>query len=207
MKKIQYVVGLQFGDEGKGLTVQHLCKEALNRGEKPIVMRYCSGPQAGHTVFYNNICHTFSSFGSGTLLGIPIYLYPLTNCLIDPIALKAEYDVLVSKGITPKFKLSKSCTVITPYHVIVNRNNEEALQNGTCGCGIWWALEDGFDFTDDPIYILNSVKRIYKLKTQEKLENAFIEAWDFLKSHFCSLDQLEEYDTYIFESCQGLALD
>ena len=42
MKK-QIVLGTFFGDEGKGSTVQWLCKEAIDRGEKPIVIRFSGG--------------------------------------------------------------------------------------------------------------------------------------------------------------------
>ena len=76
--------------EGKGKTVQYLCKEAINQGKKPLVVRYCSGPQASHTVVHDNITHVCSSFGSGVLLGVPTLIDGIQVTLIDPIALKSR---------------------------------------------------------------------------------------------------------------------
>lgn len=207
-KKIQYVVGMNFGDEGKGVTTQYLCQEAIKRGEKPLVIRYCSGPQAGHTVVHNNIWHTFSSFGSGTLLGVSTYIYPLNEqTLIDPIALKAEYDVLEQKGITPEFYVSSDCTVISPYHVIANKNDDESIKNGTCGCGIWWAFEQCLNLDCDPIIILSGSRTKYSLPVNKELEEEFLRCFDFVKEHVWYPTDLMQFDTYIFESAQGLLLD
>lgn len=212
MAKIQYVIGLGFGDEGKGNTVQYLCKESIRKNEKCIVVRYCSGPQAGHTVFNNGITHVCSSFGSGVLLGIPTYIYPLYNqTLIDPIALKAEYDVLVQKGITPEFYIHPDCILITPYDVIANRSDKEALENGTCGCGIWWATQNPAIIGTCSLYpndldeLLEMSRKRWNLKQNISLETAFKEAISFIEPH---LDMfVPNYDTYIMESAQGLLLD
>ena len=64
------VIGLGFGDEGKGITTSYLCKKL--EGTK-IVVRFNGGHQAGHTVVFNGKRHIFSSWGSGTLQGIPTY--------------------------------------------------------------------------------------------------------------------------------------
>ena len=56
-KKI--VLGSLFGDEGKGTVVQWLCKEAIADNKKCVVVRFCGGPQAGHTVTHNGITHEF----------------------------------------------------------------------------------------------------------------------------------------------------
>ena len=61
------VVGLQFGDEGKGLLTNFLCQESPNS----LVVRYSGGQQAGHTVVLDGKQHVFSNFGSGTLNGNP----------------------------------------------------------------------------------------------------------------------------------------
>ncbi len=59
------VIGLGFGDEGKGITTDYLCSRANN----PLVIRFSGGQQAGHTVVNKFGKHTFSNFGSGTLRG------------------------------------------------------------------------------------------------------------------------------------------
>ena len=214
MKEIKYVLDFTWGDSGKGKTVQYLCQEAINQGKKPLVIRYCSGPQASHTVMHNGITHVCSSFGSGVLLGVPTYIDK--EALIDPIALKAEYEVLENKGINPIFKFSHNCRIITPYDVIANRQNEESLANGTCGCGVWEtinrlmkksSLKIPIYGNDEEIYqVLGKISDFYKLERNEILENEFINALDFILTksiHF----SLNNYSIYIMESSQGLLLD
>ena len=80
MKHPKIVIGLGYGDEGKGRTVDYLCSQNPNS----IVVRFSGGQQAGHTVMTNGIKHIFSNYGAGTLQGCPTYIsehatiYPLT---------------------------------------------------------------------------------------------------------------------------------
>ena len=214
MRKLSYIVGLQFGDEGKGNFVQYLCKKAIERNERTLVVRYCSGPQASHTVVNGDITHVCASFGSGVLLGIPTYIYNGTETLIDPIALKAEYEVLIDKGIKPIFYIDPMCKVITPYDVIANRKNEDSLANGTCGCGVWETINRynqifnclaGYLLTVDTDFILDRVRNFYDFDSCS-LDEAFREAVEFIKPFIRKLD-IEQYDTVIMESSQGLLLD
>ena len=219
MKEIKYVLGSQWGDEGKGKTVQYLCQEAINQGKKPLVIRYCSGPQASHTVMHGGITHVCSSFGSGVLLGVPTYIMKSqTNTLIDPIALKVEYEVLQQKGITPIYDFSILCDIITPYDIIANRQNQDSITNGTCGCGIWETINRinklgsgkcNFDIDfryEEPIEILEKIRKFYDIEKQEELEEEFINALDFLFKHRTNIN-MDDYDVHIMESSQGLLLD
>src|SRR5258708_30654998 len=64
MKRAIITVGLGFGDEGKGATVDFLPR----RLEADLVVRYCGGSQAGHNVeLPDGLRHTFAQFGAGTL--------------------------------------------------------------------------------------------------------------------------------------------
>src|SRR5436853_217291 len=86
MKRAIITVGLGFGDEGKGATVDFLARHY----EAALVVRYCGGSQAGHNVeLPDGRRHTFSQFGAGTLAGTSrrpgTYLGP--NVVIDPPAL------------------------------------------------------------------------------------------------------------------------
>ena len=66
---IEAVIGANYGDEGKGLFTEYLCR---NR-PSPIVVLSNGGSQRGHTVSNHetSIRHVFHHFGSGTLLGVP----------------------------------------------------------------------------------------------------------------------------------------
>src|SRR5438046_9129144 len=86
MKRAIITVGLGFGDEGKGATVDYLTRHY----EADLVVRYCGGSQAGHNVqLPDGRRHTFSQFGAGTLAGTvetpQTYLGP--NVVIDPPAM------------------------------------------------------------------------------------------------------------------------
>ena len=214
MKEIKYVLGSQWGDEGKGKTVQYLCQEAINQGKKPLVIRYCSGPQASHTVIHDGITHVCSSFGSGVLLGVPTYID--REALIDPIALKLEYEILESKGIRPTYDFNKNCKIITPYDVIANRNNKESLVNGTCGCGIWEtinrlknpSLEIKVSYDDTTVYLLlDRISKFYGIHRSVELEDNFVKALNFVTSHCDFLLDPSTFDVHIMESSQGLLLD
>ena len=64
------VVGLGWGDEGKGATVDALV--AFTKADR--VVRFNGGQQAAHNVIANGVHHTFASFGSGSLAGVPTYV-------------------------------------------------------------------------------------------------------------------------------------
>ena len=131
---INIVLGSLFGDEGKGNSVQWLCKKALEEGKNPLVIRFSGGAQAGHRVINGTNEHICSLFGAGVLLGVPTYLNE--NVYIDPVSLKREYEILVNKGLKPKLYINKRCRVVTPYDKIADFGDENVQKHGTTGCGI-----------------------------------------------------------------------
>src|SRR5919106_5585890 len=94
MKTAIITVGLGFGDEGKGATVDFLCR----RHQADLVVRYSGGSQAGHNVeLPDGRRHTFGQFGAGTLAGVPTYLGP--RMIISPATLVPEAEHLRSLGV------------------------------------------------------------------------------------------------------------
>lgn len=215
MKK-QIVLGTFFGDEGKGSTVQWLCKEAIDRGEKPLVIRYSGGSQAGHRIVCNGIEHVCSSFGSGTLLGVPTYLNE--NVMIDPISTKIEFEELQKKGIKPRLIIDPELKIITPYDVAANRSDKQVLSHGSCGEGIYHTFKRGvygkeltfWKAMHNPHYTLNEVRNYYNADSNKELDDKFVEAiqWltSFAEKRFES-HAISKFDTLIFEGSQGLLLD
>ena len=135
------VIGLGFGDEGKGRVVDHLCRD----NETRMVVRFSGGPQAGHTVVKNGIRHVFSNFGSGTMAGVHTYWH--NTCLVNPITLMNELDVLSMKVDAPYIVINPECPVITPYDTATTRESSNYNRNGTCGMGIgatWQREEDHY---------------------------------------------------------------
>lgn len=212
--KTQVVLGTFFGDEGKGSTVQWLCKEAIDRGEKPLVIRFSGGSQAGHRIICNGIEHVCSSFGGGTLLGVPTYLNE--NVMIDPISTKIEFEQLQKQGITPKLYVHGDVSIITPYDVAANQSDTKVLSHGSCGEGIYHTFLRGKNkckiplktAIDLPGKALASVRCYYEVHQNVDWEKKFIDALAWMRN-FASRSDLppEGFDSYIFEGSQGLLLD
>lgn len=131
------VIGLGYGDEGKGLVTSYLSEQHNYKFN----VRYSGGPQAGHTVQKNGKRHVFSTFGSGHA---PTFL--TSDVLFDPICFMEERTKLVNNcffknSATDNFiVVDKNCQLITPFDVLLNRYRETARgsnKHGSCGRGIF----------------------------------------------------------------------
>lgn len=216
--KAQIVLGLQYGDEGKGITTDYL----VSKAENPIVIRFSGGQQVGHTVQVNGYTHVHSNFGSGTLRNIPTYYSEHTS--IYPTTIGREFKVLKENGFTPKLIFHPLTMITTPWDVIANRRDSENLKHGSCGLGIGKTQkrnETGFklyatDLLDRDILIekMESIRENYYGFDYEGLSLAeYYEVLDFVEA----LDEIEwviedyfylmGYETLIFEGSQGILLD
>src|SRR4051794_756041 len=100
MRRAVITVGLGFGDEGKGATVDVLCRHLGAN----LVVRYSGGSQCGHNVeLPDGRRHTFSQFGAGTFAGAATYLGP--RVVLNPSALRREADHLRNLGIADPYAL------------------------------------------------------------------------------------------------------
>lgn len=130
------VIGLGFGDCGKGRFVDELCPLV---GAHTVV-RYNGGAQAGHTVVLpDGRHHIFSSFGAGsfhpgvaTLLAHPV--------VVHPTGLLREAERLAEKGAADplaRLTIDARCRVTTPYLQAAGRLRElsRAAAHGSCGVG------------------------------------------------------------------------
>ncbi len=139
-KKNIIVVGLQWGDEGKGKIVDLLAKDA------DIVARYQGGNNAGHTVVSGDLSLVFRLVPSGILNEEKICILG-NGVVIDPVVLLQELEDLKSIGINIKgrFFISYKSHIIMPYHKRLDIARERlrgAGMIGTTGRGIGPAYED-----------------------------------------------------------------
>lgn len=118
---VDVLLGLQWGDEGKGKIVDVLAPEYN------IIARYQGGPNAGHTLVVNGEKHVLHTIPSG------IFRKELLNvigngAIIDPIIFKKEVDALVEKGVDVKSSLviSRRTHLILPTHVELDKASENA---------------------------------------------------------------------------------
>ena len=131
------VVGLGFGDECKGATVDWLC--ATN--DIKAVVRFNGGPQAAHNVITpDGRHHTFAQFGSGTFHGVPTYLS--RYMLVNPFNLVNEAEHLADLGVVDPLRMvwiDQNALLVTPYHRHANRLREDARgasRHGSTGQGV-----------------------------------------------------------------------
>ncbi len=135
------VVGVQWGDEGKGKIVDWLSSRA------EVVVRFQGGHNAGHTLTIGNVEYKLSLLPSGVVR--PGKLSVIGNgVVVDPWALLSEIEKIREKGvsITPEnLLLADNATLILPMHGAVDRAREAARGDaklGTTGRGIGPAYED-----------------------------------------------------------------
>jgi len=217
--KASIVVGLGYGDEGKGMTVNELCKA----GKKPIVIRYSGGQQAGHTVHVGDIKHTCSNFGSGVLLDVPTYFSEHTT--FYPVTIAREMEVLKSKGIKyPVLVFHPMAKITTPWDVYDNRNCDKNVSHGTCGLGVGKTMHRSIKknlnltaidlmhmptFKEKLIQIEMSVRNTCVPMPDwfERDMEEFIKAIKVLNFAVADYEHLLRYDNLIFEGSQGVLLD
>ncbi len=134
MNKIDVLLGLQWGDEGKGKVVDVLTPRY------DVVARFQGGPNAGHTLEFDGKKYVLRSIPSG------IFQDGKTNIIgngvvLDPILFRAEAEELAKSGIDlrKQLKLSKRINLILPTHRLLDAANERAKGDariGTTGKGI-----------------------------------------------------------------------
>jgi len=114
------IVGSQWGDEGKGKIIDMLAEKAS------MVVRFSGGPNAGHTVH--------NPYGKFSLHLVPSGIcYPHATCIIgngvvvSPTVLLGELDQLTGKGVdTSRLFISARAHLIMPYHILLDKLEEEA---------------------------------------------------------------------------------
>lgn len=131
------VVGLGYGDESKGASVDYL---AATIPDTAAVVRWSGGAQAAHNVRHGHRHHTFHQFGSGTFLDVRTILR--APMLVNPILLAAEASALEALAVRDPLSLivaDAACLVTTPIHIAMNRARElarGAARHGSTGLGV-----------------------------------------------------------------------
>ncbi len=145
MNKRSVIVGLGYGDEGKGTITDYL----IRKNDASVVVRFNGGPQAAHhVVMPDGRMHCFSQFGSGTFVS-NVKTYLSRYMIVDPLAMKLENESLMANGISDGLErliVDRDCLMVTPFHKIIGRMMEIMRgknRHGSCGKGIGRAVEDG----------------------------------------------------------------
>ncbi|MGQ0825102.1 MAG: adenylosuccinate synthase [Actinomycetota bacterium] len=121
------IVGMQWGDEGKGRFTDYLAKEAS------LCVRYQGGHNAGHTIIVDGEVFKLQLVPSGVLYP---WVTPVigNGVVVDPAVLIEELDMLESKGVdTRRLRLSGNAHLIMPYHQELDRVTERFLGKNKLG--------------------------------------------------------------------------
>lgn len=224
------VVGLQWGDEGKGKIVDLLAQRASH------IVRSQGGNNAGHTIKVENTEIALHLIPSG-VLHPHTRLYIAAGCLLDPISLIHEIDRLEEKGISlaKRLHISPRCHIIFPFHRELDGLSENALGGGLIGTtkrGMGPAASDRVARTGITIAEacnkklfssrLKHLAEIHNLPLEKKFKNQPIDlvnvhdllegALERLVPYLTDVEErlteaLHKDETVLFEGAQGTLLD
>lgn len=117
--KVDVLLGLQWGDEGKGKIVDVLTPKY------DVIARFQGGPNAGHTLEFNNIKHVLHTIPSGIFHDKAINVIG-NGVVIDPVIFQKEIEELYKMDVDVKSKLfiSKKAHLILPTHRLLDAASE-----------------------------------------------------------------------------------
>lgn len=225
------VVGMQWGDEGKGKIIDLLAEQA------DIIVRFQGGNNAGHTIVVNREKHIFHLIPSGILHDGKMCCIG-NGVVIDPEVLLGEIDRLKTHGIEinpNKLCISERAHVIMPYHKridIAREKKKRGKKIGTTGRGIGPCYEEkaartGFriiDLLDKKTFLRKLEERIEEKNfylTQyfhdepvsfKEIADTYTKYGEILKPYVGNVTQLlwqakDKGKSILFEGAQGTHLD
>jgi adenylosuccinate synthase len=225
--KVDVLLGLQWGDEGKGKVVDVLTPRY------DIVTRFQGGPNAGHTLEFNGEKYVLRSIPSGIFQGGKVNIIG-NGVVIDPLLFKKEAEELAATGhdLTQRLYISKKAHLILPTHRILDAANEAAKgagKIGTTGKGIGPTYTDKVsrnglrvgdilhNFAEKYAAAKARHERMIRALNYEyditELEQQWLEAIDYLKqfkfidSEHVINNYLRQGKSVLCEGAQGTLLD
>src|SRR3982750_1549815 len=116
---VDILLGLQWGDEGKGKIVDFICPGY------DVVARFQGGPNAGHTLEFNGIKHVLHTIPSGVFREGTINIVG-NGVVIDPVTFKGETEALVKLNVDlyKKLFISRKAHLIIPTHRLLDQASE-----------------------------------------------------------------------------------
>lgn len=225
---VDILLGLQWGDEGKGKIIDYLAPKY------DIIARFQGGPNAGHTLVINGKKTVLHTVPSGILQERPMNVIG-NGVVIDPVTLKKEIENLTSMGVdvNKRLYISKKAHFILPTHKILDAASEAAKgvekigstlrgisptymdKTGRNGLRVGDILADNFK----AIYSRVKEKHLNLLKiydfeySLEEIEKTWFEAIEFVKtlnlidSEYYLNEALSKGKNILAEGAQGTMLD
>lgn len=226
--KVDVLLGLQWGDEGKGKVVDVLTPRY------DVVARFQGGPNAGHTLEFEGKKYVLRSIPSGIFQHGQINVIG-NGVVLDPVLFAEEAKALEESGVNLRkvLKISKKVHLILPTHRLLDAALERAkggAKIGTTGKGIGPTYTDkvsrnGLRLGDlfhnfDAKYSAARARHLVRLKSLDaepqnlkELEDKLMEALDYIKtfdivdSEYLINGYLNEGKSVLCEGAQGTMLD
>jgi adenylosuccinate synthase len=226
---VDVLLGLQWGDEGKGKIVDFIAPRYN------VVARFQGGPNAGHTLVFDGKKHVLHQIPSGIFHG-NIRNIIGNGVVLDPIVFKKEVEGLITRGIAAGDNLfiSKKTQLILPTHRLLDAASEREKGDAKIGStlkGIGPTYQDKYarqglrvgdilagnfrqrynELTQKHKTLLDFYKFDYS--SLHEAEQVFFEAIDFLAgfklvdSEYVINDAIKNKETVLAEGAQGALLD
>ena len=209
------IVGLQFGDEGKGKISYLLCREA------DCVVRFQGGANAGHTVVINGRKLKFNIIPAGSAAGAMPCIG--SGTVVDLEEVFEELELLRSIGVEPKLMVSRAASVVLPVHKLLDAKIEEirggrAVGTTRRGIGPTYsdkALRTGIRIED----LLDKTLLGEKLEILKKMHGLEVDEFEKLLEYGRRIkpyigdvelyvnELLDDGGRVVFEGAQGTLLD
>lgn len=128
ISKSDVLLGLQWGDEGKGKVVDVIAPKY------DVIARFQGGPNAGHTLQFNGTKHVLHTIPSGVFHEHVINIVG-NGVVIDPVVFKKEVNNLLNRGVdvTKNVLLSRRAHLILPSHRLIDAASEASKGNQKIG--------------------------------------------------------------------------
>ena len=184
MTKADVLLGLQWGDEGKGKIVDVLTKNY------DIIARFQGGPNAGHTLEFDGIKHVLHTIPSGIFHKGIINLIG-NGVVIDPVIFEKEIlDIEKLNLEISELLISKKAHLILPTHKLLDAASEKAKGKNKIGSTLKGIGPTYMDKTGRNGLRVGDINPVNFNEKYEKLKNKHIELLKFYDFEY-SLDELE----------------
>lgn len=208
MKKfnVKAVIGASFGDEGKGLMVDKLCRDTEGL---VLNIRHNGGFQASHTVVNSNgDRHVFHGMGAG-MFNSNVDTYLADTFMIDPRIMLEEIQSLGDYMRGLKVYVNTRCAITTFMEIELNSLREKQRGNsrhGSCGCGIYETFRrmqfPEYELRISDIYlgkehlksVIQKIMHEYFHNECVKLKASELDPGKYSDEHISEMDDLVDYE-------------
>mgnify|MGYP003332636759 CR=1 FL=1 len=196
MKKVDVLLGLQWGDEGKGKVVDVLTPKY------DVIARFQGGPNAGHTLEFNGIKHVLHTIPSGVFRENTLNVVG-NGVVIDPVIFKKEVDALINMKVDVESNLiiSKKAHLILPTHRMLDAASEAAKGKAKIGSTLKGIGPTYMDKTGRNGLRVGDISEHNFQEKYEALKNKHLE---ILAQYKHDIGELESLEKNWFEGIDGL---